>query len=70
MKVLNNEARELIKKRLDEIKEDQSNSFNLISFELSEILNEIKLMQKSLEEKKHLFQFGGKYKKKEFLLSK
>ena len=28
----------------------------------------IKLMQKLLEEKKHLFQFGEKYKKKEFLL--
>ena len=34
-KVLNNEARELIKKRLDEIKEDKVNSFNSISLRCS-----------------------------------
>ena len=35
-KVLNNEARELIKKRLDEIKEDRTNSFKTISFKFSD----------------------------------
>ena len=42
-KVLNNKARELIKKRLDEIKEDKVNSFNSISLQLSELLNEHKI---------------------------
>ena len=32
-KVLNNKARDLIKKRLDEIKEDKVNSFNSISLQ-------------------------------------
>ncbi len=38
--ILNNEARELIKNKLDEIKSDKKNIFELLSFELSEILNE------------------------------
>ena len=38
--VMNNEARELIKKRLDEIKEDRTNSFKSISFEFINILNQ------------------------------
>ena len=38
--VLNNEARELINKRLDEIKENKKDLFESLSFELSEILNE------------------------------
>ena len=33
--VLNNNARELIKKRLDEIKDDKVNSFNSISLQFS-----------------------------------
>ena len=39
-KVLNNEARELIKKRLDEIKENKTISFNSLSFEFSDLLNQ------------------------------
>ena len=38
--VLNNDARELIKKRLDEIKEDRTSSFKSISFEFSDLLNQ------------------------------
>ena len=38
-KVLNNKARELIKKRLDEVKDDKVNSFNTISLQLRELLN-------------------------------
>ena len=37
--ILNNEARELIKKKLDEIKLDTKNIFETLSLELSEILN-------------------------------
>ena len=38
--ILNNEARKLIKKRLDEITLDKKNIFESLSFELSEILND------------------------------
>jgi RelA/SpoT family (p)ppGpp synthetase len=38
--ILNNDARKLIKKRLDEIKLDKKNLFEELSFELSSILNE------------------------------
>ena len=38
--ILNNDARELIKKKLDEIKLDKKDMFESLSFELSEILND------------------------------
>ena len=38
--ILNNEARELIKKKLDEIKSDKKDLFESLSLELSEILND------------------------------
>jgi GTP pyrophosphokinase/guanosine-3',5'-bis(diphosphate) 3'-pyrophosphohydrolase len=38
--ILNNEARKLIKKKLDEIKSDKKDLFESLSFELSEILND------------------------------
>jgi GTP pyrophosphokinase/guanosine-3',5'-bis(diphosphate) 3'-pyrophosphohydrolase len=38
--ILNNQARELIKKKLDEIKSDKKDLFESLSFELSEILND------------------------------
>ena len=38
--ILNNEARELIKIKLDEIKSDKKDLFESLSFELSEILND------------------------------
>ncbi len=38
-KVLNNDARELIRKRLNEIKEDKDDIFKSLSYQLSELLN-------------------------------
>ena len=38
--ILNNQARELIKQKLDEIKSDKKDLFESLSFELSEILND------------------------------
>ena len=38
--ILNNDARKLIKKKLDEIKADKKDLFESLSFELSEILND------------------------------
>ena len=38
--ILNNDARELIKKKLDEIKSDKKDLFESLSFELSKILND------------------------------
>ena len=66
--ILNNEARKLIKKKLDEIKSDTKDIFESLSFELSEILNKIILMQKFMAEKKHLFLFGERLQKKRISL--
>ena len=41
--ILNNDARELIKKRLDEIKENRTSSFKNISYEFSNLLNQNEL---------------------------
>ena len=41
--VLNNDARELIKNRLDEIKENRTNNFKTVSFEFSDLLNRNKI---------------------------
>ena len=68
--ILNNEARTLIQKRLDEIKLDKKDIFENLSNEFNKLLIKIILNQKFMEEKKLLFQFGEKYKKKEFLLNK
>ena len=64
-KVLNNEARELIKKRLDEIKEDKVNSFNSISLQLSELLNENKINAEIFGREKTPFSIWRKVQKKE-----
>ena len=63
-KVLNNEARELIKKRLDEIKEDKVNSFNYISLQLSELLNEHKINAEIFGREKTPFTIWRKVQKK------
>jgi guanosine-3',5'-bis(diphosphate) 3'-pyrophosphohydrolase len=63
-KVLNNEARELIKKRLDEIKEDKVNSFNSISLQLSELLNEHKINAEIFGREKTPFSIWRKVQKK------
>ena len=63
-KVLNNQARELIKKRLDEIKDDKVNSFNSISFQFSELLNEHKINAEIIGREKTPFSIWRKVQKK------
>jgi len=67
-KVLNNEARELIKKRLDEIKEDKENSFNSISFQFSDILNQHELNAQIIGREKTPFSIWRKLQKKRISL--
>ena len=63
-KVLNNKARELIKSRLDEIKEDKVNSFNSISLEFSALLNEYKINAEIIGREKTPFSIWRKVQKK------
>jgi GTP diphosphokinase / guanosine-3',5'-bis(diphosphate) 3'-diphosphatase len=67
-KVLNNKARKLIKKRLDEIKEDKVNSFNEISLELSELLNEHMINAEIIGREKTPFSIWRKVQKKRISL--
>ena len=67
-KVLNNNARELIKKRLDEVKDDKVNSFNSISFQLSELLNEHKINAIIIGREKTPFSIWRKVQKKRISL--
>jgi len=67
-KVLNNEARELIKKRLDEIKEDKENSFNSISFQFSDLLNQHHLNAEIIGREKTPFSIWKKLQKKRISL--
>ncbi len=67
-KVLNNEARKLIKKRLDEIKEDKVNSFNSISLEFSSLLNQNNLNAKIIGREKTPFSIWKKVQKKRISL--
>ena len=67
-KVLNNKARELIKKRLDEIKEDKVNSFNSISLQISELLNEYKINAEIIGREKTPFSIWRKVQKKRISL--
>ena len=62
--VLNNEARELIKKRLDEVKDDKLNSFNSISFQFSDLLNQHKLNAKIIGREKTPFSIWRKRRRK------
>ena len=62
--VLNNEARELINKRLDEIKENKKDLFESLSFELSEILNENHINAEIYVRKKTPFSIWRKLQKK------
>jgi GTP diphosphokinase / guanosine-3',5'-bis(diphosphate) 3'-diphosphatase len=66
--VLNNSARELIKKRLDEIKEDKINSFNSISLEFSGLLNEHKINAEIFGREKTPFSIWRKVQKKRISL--
>ncbi len=63
-KVLNNEARELIKKRLDEVKDDKVNSFNSISLQFSELLNQHKINAEIIGREKTPFSIWRKVQKK------
>ena len=63
-KVLNNQARELIKKRLDEIKENKENSFNAISNQFSDLLNQNHLNAKIMGREKTPFSIWRKVQKK------
>ncbi|MDC1245482.1 RelA/SpoT family protein [Pelagibacteraceae bacterium] len=66
--VLNNSARELIKKRLDEIKDDKVNSFNSISLEFSGLLNEHKINAEIFGREKTPFSIWRKVQKKRISL--
>ena len=62
--VLNNDARELIKSRLDEIKEDKNNNFKTISFEFSDLLNQNKIDAQIFGREKTPFSIWRKVQKK------
>jgi RelA/SpoT family (p)ppGpp synthetase len=63
-KVLNNDARELINKRLDQIKEDRVNSFNSISYQFSDLLNQNNLKADIIGREKTPFSIWRKVQKK------
>ena len=62
--ILNNDARELIKKRLDEIKENRTSSFKNISYEFSNLLNQNKLNAQIIGREKTPFSIWRKVQKK------
>jgi len=66
--VLNYNARELIKKRLNEIKEDKVNSFNSISLEFSGLLSEHKINAEIIGREKTPFSIWRKVQKKRISL--
>jgi len=63
-KVLNNQARELIKKRLNEIKDDKVNTFKSISHQISELLNLNDLNSEIIGREKTPFSIWRKVQKK------
>jgi len=63
-KVLNNQARELIKKRLDKIKDDKVNSFKSISYQINNLLNLNNLNSKIMGREKTPFSIWRKVQKK------
>jgi len=63
-KVLNSKARELIKTRLDEIKDDKENSFNSLSYEFSDLLNQHNLTAQIIGREKTPFSIWRKLQKK------
>ena len=66
--ILNNEARELIKKRLDEIKSDTKDVFESLSFELSKILNDSHINAEIHGREKTPFSIWRKVQKKRISL--
>ncbi len=67
-KVLNNDARKLIKKRLDEIKDDKVVSFNSISYQFSDLLNQHNLNAQIIGREKTPFSIWRKVQKKRISL--
>jgi GTP pyrophosphokinase/guanosine-3',5'-bis(diphosphate) 3'-pyrophosphohydrolase len=67
-KVLNNKARELIKKRLDKIKDDKLNRFNSISLQFSGLLNKHKINAEIIGREKTPFSIWRKVQKKRISL--
>ncbi|MDB4279956.1 RelA/SpoT family protein [bacterium] len=67
-KVLNNKARELIKKRLDKIKDDKVNSFNSISYQFRTLLNQSNLSAEIIGREKTPFSIWRKVQKKRISL--
>ena len=68
--VLNNDARELIKKRLDEIKEDKTSSFKTISFKFSDLLNQYNLNAQIFGREKTPFSIWRKIQKRRVSLER
>jgi len=66
--VLNLNARELINKRLDTIKEDNVNTFNSISFKFSDLLNQNNLNAQIIGREKTPFSIWRKVQKKRISL--
>jgi len=66
--VLNNKARELIRKRLDEIKDDKVNSFKSISYQFSDLLNQHHLKAEIIGREKTPFSIWRKLQKKRISL--
>ena len=67
-KVLNNKARELIKKRLDEIREDKVNNFKSISIQITELLDDHDIKAKIFGREKTPFSIWRKVQKKRISL--
>ena len=67
-KVLNNNARKLIKKRLDKVKYDKVNNFNSISLQLNELLNEHQINASIVGREKTPFSIWRKVQKKRISL--
>ena len=63
-KILNNEARTLIKNKLDEIKEDKKDTFETLSIELTELLNDHKIYAEIYGREKTPFSIWRKVQKK------
>ena len=62
--ILNPDARELIKKRLDEIKENRTTNIKNVSYEFTEILNKNNLISKIVGREKTPFSIWRKVQKK------
>ena len=68
MKFLNNDARSLIQKRLDEIKLDKKDIFETLSNEIKNLLNQNNITFKNLWKRKNtFFNMEKSSKKKSFI---